>query len=104
MLIRRIVAWSLLMALPCVSYAADDWAMRYPTSTALQVITPTTGGNTYLKLDQSMPQTITGLSDGYLKLTSGVIGTDAGGGGSMVYPRCRYRRLHRFGMGNFSDR
>ncbi|MBI4708255.1 MAG: DUF2190 family protein [Candidatus Omnitrophica bacterium] len=31
----------------------------------------------YLKLDQSGPQTLTGLSDGYLKLTSGVLGSEA---------------------------
>lgn len=30
----------------------------------------------YLKLDQTTPQTLTGLSDGVLKLSSGVVGTE----------------------------
>ena len=39
-------------------------------------------------LNQSSSQTITGLSDGYLKITAGVIGTGAGGGGSTaIYSR-----------------
>jgi hypothetical protein len=46
----------ILMLFASTAFGADDWAMRYPTGTALQVITPTTGASTYLKLDQTTHQ------------------------------------------------
>ena len=33
------------------SYAADEYAMRFPTKTAMAVVTPSGGDTTYLRLD-----------------------------------------------------
>ena len=38
-------------------------------------LTKNTGDGRYLKLDQTTPQTITGLTDGVIELINGVIGT-----------------------------
>jgi len=51
------------------------YAIEFPPETPLEVVTPTTGDARYLKLDQTTPQTVSGLADGFLKLTSGVLGT-----------------------------
>lgn len=44
----------------CNSVYAKDFAKRWPTDTALEVVTPTSGDAAYFKLDQSTPQTVSG--------------------------------------------
>ena len=98
------IRFYLLIILTASLSIAAVQVKRYPTDTPVLVTQPSdlssyltdapSDGTTYgrknatwsavsvtetdplsLHLDQSSPQTMTGLSDGYLKLTSGVIGT-----------------------------
>jgi hypothetical protein len=72
----------ILMAIATnAAFAAKEFAQRFPTGTKLEVYTPNNVPpapdlSGVFSLNQDPPQTMTGLSDGVLMLTSGVIGTE----------------------------
>ena len=63
--------------LPVQAYGLDGATIRKLSvdENGKVIVDPTGLDARYLKLDQTTPQTVTGLSDGFLKLTSGVVGT-----------------------------